>query len=604
MALLIDGQYRVGNLPKAPKPAPKPASTPVDASDRKLYVKAAETSGDKQVLKDFDAALAAQSKPAPPKPAPASAAAPQKPAVTQKPHVQAERAEDPSDQKFYNMAADRQNKVIDLENRAAGLQHSIDALGTAGGYATQAMQAELDEVEEELQRYRPAPDAAAMSGSDRHLYIQASQGADDPSILTSFDRRYAAQASQGELQSEPRVERYQRVTVDSSYSGKLLGGAEGTLGVDYLVEYLDNGEVLVTRAGADSLGVEAGGKVGLRLDLGANEYGHFSGAEAKIAFIEAGGQTVRLESADDLPTFIAADVASLAPGVDEGRRGAGAIYEFGDRVTPGFLDRPAGFGLGLIDSVTPGDLRGARDDAVGFITYDRPAPETVYSEAGLSVEGTVILRRPQSDSPLAIFDPALGAGVDASVSDVIGRSEDTRSGEVTHYFRGSAEGAAYFDRDIADRLVAESQPPIVGEKVAERVSVSGRLGELGVPESGQISGSTSATFAYTVDAEGKPVSLEVTSEYQLNDGDQVVRTRRFALDENAGEAAANLIRAGTTDPAALPQALEDLDGSVTDLGVTEDRYRVESEDYGLEGGIVVADAGLSVTVQSATRVEG
>ncbi|MEZ5933831.1 MAG: hypothetical protein R3F54_18150 [Alphaproteobacteria bacterium] len=148
MALLIDGQYRVGNLPKAPKPAPKPASTPVDASDRKFYIQAAEKNGDKKVLNDFDAALAAQRKPAPPKPA--ASPSPQNPAVAQKPHVQAERAADPSDQKFYNMAVDRQNKIIDLENRAASLQHSIDALGTAGGYATQAMQAELDDVDAEL----------------------------------------------------------------------------------------------------------------------------------------------------------------------------------------------------------------------------------------------------------------------------------------------------------------------------------------------------------------------------------------------------------------------------------------------------------------------
>jgi hypothetical protein len=92
--------------------------------------------------------------------------------VPQKPHVQPERAEDPSDQKFYTMAADRQNKVIDLENRADSLRQSIDVLGTAGGYATTAMRAELDEVDEELQRYQPA--AKPVPGDARCNELQLS----------------------------------------------------------------------------------------------------------------------------------------------------------------------------------------------------------------------------------------------------------------------------------------------------------------------------------------------------------------------------------------------------------------------------------------------
>ncbi|MEM9624726.1 MAG: colicin E5-related ribonuclease [Pseudomonadota bacterium] len=75
-----------------------------------------------------------------------------------------ERAEDPSDQKFYNMAADRQNNIIDLENRAASLQRDIDALGTSGGYATEAMQAELNDIEAELATLRPP---ATDSGGER-----------------------------------------------------------------------------------------------------------------------------------------------------------------------------------------------------------------------------------------------------------------------------------------------------------------------------------------------------------------------------------------------------------------------------------------------------
>lgn len=117
---------------------PKPTSPLVDASDRKFYVKATEK-GNEQALKDFDAALLAQSKPAPP----TSNDAP-------KPHVKPERAEDPSDQKFYNMAADRENTIIDLENKAASLQRDIDALGTSSSSVTQTMRAEFADTQAQI----------------------------------------------------------------------------------------------------------------------------------------------------------------------------------------------------------------------------------------------------------------------------------------------------------------------------------------------------------------------------------------------------------------------------------------------------------------------
>ncbi|MGI9416231.1 MAG: hypothetical protein ACR2RA_00180 [Geminicoccaceae bacterium] len=150
MGFSMDNFLRINDVPAdPPKPPakPKPTSTAVDASDRKFYVKAADN-GNKQALKDFDAALAAQNQPASPKPAPAASN------DEPKPHVKPERAADPSDQKFYNMAADRQNTIIDLENRAHGLNRDIDALGTSGGYATQAMQTELADVEQKLDGYR------------------------------------------------------------------------------------------------------------------------------------------------------------------------------------------------------------------------------------------------------------------------------------------------------------------------------------------------------------------------------------------------------------------------------------------------------------------
>ncbi|MEM9439406.1 MAG: hypothetical protein AAGA73_03080 [Pseudomonadota bacterium] len=135
-----------------PKPTPKPTSiSAVDASDRKFYVKAAEN-GNKQALEKFDAALSAQSKPASPEPV----STPSIPGA--KPHVKPERAEDPSDQKFYNMAADRQNKIIDLENRALDLNQQLANLPTDSfsGYVRPDLQAELNDVYEDLEPYRDA----------------------------------------------------------------------------------------------------------------------------------------------------------------------------------------------------------------------------------------------------------------------------------------------------------------------------------------------------------------------------------------------------------------------------------------------------------------
>ncbi len=67
MGFSMNNFLRINDVPVDP-PKPKPASTPVDASDRKFYVKAAEN-GSEQALEDFDAALKAQSSP-PPAPTP------------------------------------------------------------------------------------------------------------------------------------------------------------------------------------------------------------------------------------------------------------------------------------------------------------------------------------------------------------------------------------------------------------------------------------------------------------------------------------------------------------------------------------------------------
>ena len=181
MGFSMDNFLRINDVPMdSPTPKPKPAppkppssaDAPVDGSDRKLYARAAEGTGDKKILTDFDAALKAQHE-APPSPATAG--------PEPKPHVKPERAEDPSDQKFYNMAADRQNEIIDLENRAASLNHDIEALGTSSPSVTGAMQDELDEVEEDLARRAPKPSSPpATADADTSGHLQPLR-AEDPS---------------------------------------------------------------------------------------------------------------------------------------------------------------------------------------------------------------------------------------------------------------------------------------------------------------------------------------------------------------------------------------------------------------------------------------
>ena len=171
MALSMDNFLRINDVPmNSPKkpPAPKPTSTPVDASDRKFYVQAADR-GNEEALEQFDAALAAQSEASSASPPATTTGSPndayqdyldgQRERITSdapREHVRPMVADDPSDQKFYNMAADRENTIIDLENRALDLNQQIADLPTDSfsGYVRPGLQARLAEVEEELDSYR------------------------------------------------------------------------------------------------------------------------------------------------------------------------------------------------------------------------------------------------------------------------------------------------------------------------------------------------------------------------------------------------------------------------------------------------------------------
>ncbi len=65
------------------------------------------------------------------------------------------------------MASDLDRKAVRrLEARAESLRVGIESLGTAGGYATQAMQAELRAVDRQLQAYRPPAPAPKLDPAE------------------------------------------------------------------------------------------------------------------------------------------------------------------------------------------------------------------------------------------------------------------------------------------------------------------------------------------------------------------------------------------------------------------------------------------------------
>ena len=186
MALLIDGMYRVGNLPK-PKPAtPKPTPSvdrPVDGSDRKLYARAAELADDKKILTDFDAALEAQREMPPP-----ATAAPETPTLEERAAVLERDIEALGTSGGYATNVMRAElEGVRREQRIARLQSDIDSLGTSGGYATEAMQAELErEIAEQYVPVLVIPDGKHDLSADPQRFIDNSRWREDVPASVGF----------------------------------------------------------------------------------------------------------------------------------------------------------------------------------------------------------------------------------------------------------------------------------------------------------------------------------------------------------------------------------------------------------------------------------
>ncbi|MGI9452217.1 MAG: hypothetical protein ACR2QH_16495, partial [Geminicoccaceae bacterium] len=176
---------------------------------------------DKKVLNDFDAALNAQRSSGQPNSQATTRSAPER--------VAPKRAEDPSDQKFYNMAADRQNKANDLEVRAAQLNDDADALGTSSPYATQAMRAEARGFEREANALRRT-----------HVNGQGDPGGTGTAeIRRTFD-------VQGENQTDVGRAVIERTLQDTADSGQIQWD-------EFEVVSLENGKFIVVLPGVIDL---------------------------------------------------------------------------------------------------------------------------------------------------------------------------------------------------------------------------------------------------------------------------------------------------------------------------------------------------------------
>ncbi len=242
MALLIDGMYRVGNLPKAPKPASPP---PVDASDRKFYIHEAERSGDRTVLRDFDAALDAQRAAKPPAPVDSGGDRPTESLSDRQRTIDTIATASPYAAQA--MQAELHADVEEAQDRFVELGRTERMLGTSGGYVTDALRAERDELGADLSAYYLRTNTTSTDGVDVGAEAADDQSASDHTYVVST-RSFAPHESfgagfQGDnrgFSTDPDVTSriHSQITFDTEDPGSVMTSAESDPSVHHLTPFL------------------------------------------------------------------------------------------------------------------------------------------------------------------------------------------------------------------------------------------------------------------------------------------------------------------------------------------------------------------------------
>ncbi len=446
-------------------------------------------------------------------------------------------------------------------------QQDIDLLVTASPYASQAMQKELEEDVaaargrvEELDRTIAALGTAGGWATET-LVAERKQLQDELAAYQSFvnppvDADIPTTTTIPEDPSharsgEPQVVRMERYSIEGAFGGGPLEQFEVGGAAEYSVQHLDNGQVLVTRIYSGSGAIETGGKAGLAIRGGDHfEFDALGVLEAGASLTGSRGTTYRLESADQLNDFFVADLSREAT-------------RAGITRTPGIGQIP---GIGLIAEPV---VDSVLDRIPGL--PDVPTVESRSTAVELGGYGEAVL-------PPAWLDNAAQAGARGDI--VRGTSVDINNST------GERSTTTYLDVSAA-----------VNGRADERF-----FEELGLDRSTfdeDVSGK--ASLAVTTNADGTIDSVKLTLEGQRND-DLYVVENDLGVNDGTQDAILDVVLAGADpDPTALPNAIAGLvDNTVVSTNTSH--FTVDSDSYGLEAGIVVADGGLVVNVESAERI--
>jgi hypothetical protein len=353
---------------------------------------------------------------------------------------------------------------------------------------------------------------------------------------------------------EPEVLREERYVLEGAFGGGPLGQFELGTNTEYLVQHLDNGEVLVTRASSGSAAVEEGGKVGILAHGGDYfEVGEFGVAEVGEAVSGGEATTYRLESTDELNDFFIADLTrrGMARGIQNPINPLTMLLP-GDKIAHGILDNIPG-------------------------VPELPSAETTTESVNLDGYGDLSLNVGLQDG--LFIDEIARGGVGLEVGAGYSRTTNQATGESFTTFYD------HFDLSHALQVGSGGEEELFG------------LDEALVDVDRQLRATLSGT-------EGSDGSSEGTLTFEHQTGDDLY-VREIDLDANPEAADAFrdlLVDSARTGRPLDPSAVEQFANTISNMGDTA-HYTVDSDTYGLEVGAGIADGGIVFNRETVEKVD-